>query len=295
LVTVIALVGFFSLGCAAFNSDSPPEPAGDPDVNDAPGLDRAPQTQQLAAYASSRYGYCDAKMISLVWGASVQDAKVTLGSKVLSNLENLADADIASGRERSLAAFDSNRELRCSYEEAGYSYEDAVLLGQVWGVDSWEAKMRIERKVLLGSESYLNDQLQQARNLSNVPDSNPSDDLMEVFLNSRYGYCDAKMISLVWGSSVQDAKVTLGLKVLSNLENLADADIASGRERSLAAFETNRELRCSYEEAGYSYEDAVLLGQVWGIDSWEAKMRIERQVLLGDLSVVRQALSSVKR
>ena len=163
LVTVIALVGFFSLGCAAFNSDSPPGPVGDPDVNDAPGLDSAPQTQQLAAYASSRYGYCDAKMIALVWGSSVQEAKVTLGSKVLSNLENLADADIASGRQQSLAAFETNRELRCSYEEAGYSYGDADMLGQLWGVSSWEAKMRIERKVLLGDLSFVRQALSSVK------------------------------------------------------------------------------------------------------------------------------------
>lgn len=301
LVTVIALVGFVSLGCASLSIDegnvtsSEPDASREHDQHDEPNSTLLLQDRErLAAFGSSRYTYCDAKMIALVWGSSVGDAKLTLGQKVLSRLTDLADDDIAEGRAQALAAFDSNSAIRCTYQEAGYTSDDAVLLGAMWGMESWDAKLHIERKILWGNEPLVQEALEQARSGSHVPDSTVQDSHFERFLNSKYTYCDAKMIALVWGTSVFDAKGILGQKIDSGLTDLADADITSGRAQALEAFDSNPAIRCSYEEAGFSYSDAVRLGELWGIDSWDAKLYIERKVLLDDLSSVTQALKAKK-
>ena len=160
LVTVIALIGFVSLGCASLGSDDDPVAPIEPGASE--GSDRH-DGEHLAAYRASRYTYCDAKMIALIWGSSVDEAKVTLGQKIDSGLTDLADIDIRNGRAQALEAFDSNVAIRCSYEEAGYTYDDAVLLGELWGIDPWDAKLHIERKVLLDDLTSVKQALEGAK------------------------------------------------------------------------------------------------------------------------------------
>ena len=85
------------------------------------------------AYSASLYGYCDARKIAAVWGQSISQAKITLGNKVLANLQHLADADIASTANR----------VPCSWEDSQFSYNDAVRLGQYWGRQPHEAKAKV--------------------------------------------------------------------------------------------------------------------------------------------------------
>ncbi|MEL6342256.1 MAG: hypothetical protein AAFV53_03935 [Myxococcota bacterium] len=278
LITLIALIGFVAPAVSH---------AGD-------GPDHAAHAQDpLQVYANSRYDYCDAKMLSIVWKNSVYEAKVTIGQKIINGLTGLADQDIATGRQQALNAFESNPQMRCNYMELGYSYEDAAKLANVWGLPgAWEAKQVIERKYLFGDNDYTRRLLSQANNSSNTP---TQAQLFQAYAAS-YDYCDAKMIALVWKSSINDAKLTLGRKVMGGMQGLAAQDIANGRQQALAAFETNRGVRCHYHEAGYDYNDAELLATYWGLpNTWEAKMTIERKLLFGNKDLIKQALENAKR
>ena len=93
------------------------------------------QTAEMNAYANSIYGYCDAKKIAAVWGRDIGSAKAVIGAKILNNLQHLADQDIASTRNQ----------VRCGWDEAELSYNDAVRLGQYWGRQPHEAKLKVEQ------------------------------------------------------------------------------------------------------------------------------------------------------
>lgn len=88
------------------------------------------------------------------------------------------------------------------------------------------------------------------------------------YVNSSYGYCDAKKIAAVWGRNVGEAKSIIGDKILANLQHLIDQDIQSTRGRVF----------CSYQETDLSYSDAEKLGRYWGRPTHEAKEKATRMV-----------------
>lgn len=83
------------------------------------------------AFQSSRYNYCDAKMLGAVWGFNADRGKIEIGMKILNgiegNLEPLFEQSRQAGNE-------------CGWEDTGLTYEDAVRLAAVWETTPLEAK-----------------------------------------------------------------------------------------------------------------------------------------------------------
>ena len=100
----------------------------------------------MDAFASSKYGYCDAKKIAKVWGGSIGAAKVVIGEKILNNLQSSADAFIAS----------TQNSVRCDWGDTELSYEDAEKLAKVWGRSVEGAKTKATRLVSeMGNKKFL--------------------------------------------------------------------------------------------------------------------------------------------
>ncbi len=112
-----------------------------------PAISPETPTDPFALFVDSKYGYCDAKVLSKVWGQDTFESKSTIGQFILRNEAGLLETKLGDARTRALADM-SNREIRCHYSEIGVTYEDAVSLSTFWGIDSWEAKMRVEEKYL---------------------------------------------------------------------------------------------------------------------------------------------------
>ena len=87
----------------------------------------------IDAYASSSYGWCDAKKIAAVWRIGIGQAKTTIGNKILARATNLLDQDINSR---------NGRRVRCSWGDTQLSYNDAVKLARHWRVQPHEAKQK---------------------------------------------------------------------------------------------------------------------------------------------------------
>lgn len=98
------------------------------------------------------------------------------------------------------------------------------------------------------------------------------------YVNSSFGYCDAKVLAALWGESIDEAKTSIGRMLMNDERPLLEDKLNGSRERALESF-SNRDIRCHYDEIGLGYEDAVALGTFWSIDPWEAKMRIEEKFL----------------
>ena len=117
---------------------------------------------------------------------------------------------------------------------------------------------------------------------------------LDAFFRSKYNYCDAELLSEFWGQSLGETKARIGRKVIWGrggipyLEQyLVDARIQAIQQESQL---------CTFHEAGYTYDDAVALAEFWGDPSpWEAKQRIERNLLLGKQKAVDSALRRVGR
>lgn len=111
---------------------------------------------------------------------------------------------------------------------------------------------------------------------------------INVFFNSDYTYCDAEILANYWEQSITEAKARIGRKILWGdgglpfLEQfLLDARIKALQSPSL----------CYYRLSRYSYYDAVALADFWGEPTpWDAKLRIEKNLILGNDEIVGEAL-----
>ena len=273
MLTVLVLIGF-SLACSGFGEEDPPPVIQQPTEH---AVDHQPDVAQQSAsdwFFSSRYEYCDAKLLAGMWGdTSIGEAKDAIGGFLRDGEQDLLESKLGWAREAALAN-SSDRSLRCTYSEIGFSFEDAVALGELWGIDSWDAKLRIEEKYLFNGEmgrEIVRDTLNSAQG-----GSGEHADPFEAYVQSRYEYCDAVVMGGLWGVDPWDAKSKIGylLREGSDVDTLL-------REAQLAAANNldNHRLRCDYDTIGYSYDDAEALGALWGIDTWDAKVRIEEKYL----------------
>lgn len=116
-----------------------------------------------------------------------------------------------------------------------------------------------------------------------------SDEELQTFGFSEYNYWDARVLSEFWGTSVLEAKATIGRKLGFGAENKAylRQNLLDAQLKALSRVD---ELKL-YADSGYGYEDAASLATFWGDSSpWESKLRIERNLIMGDDEVIREAL-----
>jgi hypothetical protein len=115
---------------------------------------------------------------------------------------------------------------------------------------------------------------------------------LDTFFASEYTYWDAAQLADYWGQSLQEAKARIGRKILWGPADVAILEqfLLDARLASLQALEETENLRF-YAESSYSYSDAVALAEFWGDASpYEAKLRIERNLILGNAGEVATAL-----
>jgi hypothetical protein len=110
--------------------------------------------QEHNAYDDSGYTYCDATLLAAAWHVSVWDAKAAIGGKLLNHwTASEIDQEIAPGRHL----------RQCSFDDEGYSYEDAQALGRLWGMDPLDSKIKIGRMLTAGRRYDVTRVLAQAR------------------------------------------------------------------------------------------------------------------------------------
>lgn len=116
---------------------------------------------------------------------------------------------------------------------------------------------------------------------------------IRAFGNSQYTYWDARVLANFWGNSVMDAKTYMGRKLLAGMHSkaLLEQHVLDARVKALANVE---DLKLFYD-AGYGYEDAADLADFWGDSTpWQTKMRIERNIIMGNNQGVRRALTMAR-
>ena len=127
------------------------------------GQQRAAPTQQDAwnKYFTQGYNYCDALVLAAFWGEkSAGDAKARLGHKMLAFGPAEGRLHITSARAKALKK--PVEEMPCWYTDGGYTYDDAVLLGNYWG-SGLESKSKMTRLLVEGRDSVIKAALKAAK------------------------------------------------------------------------------------------------------------------------------------
>lgn len=123
---------------------------------------------------------------------------------------------------------------------------------------------------------------------------------LQAFFNSKYDYWDARVLADYWGQSVSDAKARMGRKILWGPENVAILNqfLVDARVNALQSVKPakNPSSYKFFRESNYSYDDARKLAIFWGDRSpMDAKLRIERNLILGNNEMIEQALRYSRR
>lgn len=118
-------------------------------------------SQAFNKYFNNGYNYVDAKVLASYWGGSPSQAKVRLGHKMLSF--GPSDGRYHVGQARGQATRGSFWNWPVSFTDGGYTYNDAVLLGNYWGGGPSNAKMKLARNLINGKDSWNRAALSAAR------------------------------------------------------------------------------------------------------------------------------------
>lgn len=123
------------------------------------------EQKDLEAYSRSKYTYIDAKLLAKMWNKEVSDVKIHIGFKLLSG--PLASAELeqnlVDARIKALASVNSSQGLTY-WQDSGHTYDDAVALAKLWGESSpWNAKVRVEKNLILGNEEVIKKSVSLAR------------------------------------------------------------------------------------------------------------------------------------
>jgi len=233
----------------------------------------APVIPTLENYRVGEWTFCDVHVLARTWGIDEAAASERISTKVVAGNAAAVKATLETGR----GAITFDGWSTCPYHEAGYSYDDAEALGRAWGVDTQEAKARIERKIAYKIDSGLRAEIAAAPAAPVAAPVSPP---------AGYNQCDAQVLAAHWGIAADQAAESMQMKVSSGNGALLatvmkEARAAKGGDTSLCQF---------WQQEVYSYDDAETLATLWKVDVSEAKARVETAARTGQLSKVNKAL-----
>ena len=231
----------------------------------------ANEEQYIAAYFKEHISMCELRNLSQYWKKEQYETKIMIGKELVAKRDLLPSIKKANSTARKNGVKD------CEYWDLDFNYEDAEVMGRVWGVDTYEAKMKLALHTAENSFKETKNLVQTHRKtLSHQypPQAQPID----IFGISTYDYCHAKMLSKAYGQeSVYDGKLWIGQLLKDNQSTLLDSKLQFARSEA----QKKKENRCDFADTPYTYKDAEILAKAWSISTEEAKTMIEQKYLYG--------------
>jgi hypothetical protein len=209
------------------------------------------QAQEFAAYFAAGYDYQNAQELATIWNdTDINQVKADAGQKLLEGetLPVTADNPPLSQSQPDLADIDA-------FFSAGYDYQDAVTLAGMWKVGSYSAKIKGGKLLLAGGDLP-------------IPPSGPPTQAGTAIIGTN----SASKAALGRLTKAQRAKLAKAgkLVVVPGSSSGASSDGESPAD-------------AAYFAAGYDYQDAVALGNIWNeTDINQIKAEAGQKLLDGD-------------
>jgi len=220
-----------------------------------------------------KYTWCDAKILAAVWKKDVSQAKAKIGMNLQAGTtgKKFLDAQLVTAHQNAV----KSPPARCEFHETEFTYEDAEALAKVWKTTVEKAKARVETTVAASGEAAIRKLLPAKQ----APAANPAN---AFFNQERFTYCDAKLLSAAWKSSMSDTKAVMGTKIEAHAEPYLESELATARKGT--------KVRCSYGDEGFTYADVEKLAAKWKLTPEKAKAMIETKLVAGQVKTIRDAL-----
>ncbi len=130
----------------------------------------AVRTQQDAFFASERYDYWDAAVLSTYWDQDLGESKARIGRLLLSGTEEnmiVLGNSLGDAQRRRIQRLGTDPlqlyEQYTTPEGNALTYDDAVQLAEYWNLSSaYDAKLRVEEKLILSDPEGIDQALRDA-------------------------------------------------------------------------------------------------------------------------------------
>ncbi|MEO0967769.1 MAG: hypothetical protein AAFX80_05350 [Cyanobacteria bacterium J06639_18] len=128
----------------------------------------ARRNREINAFNRSAYDYWDARVLADYWGQSIDQSKARIGRKIMAGGRAVAILEqfLVDARVQALGSTRSSlsRNRYRFFSESKYNYRDASDLAKFWGDRTpLEAKLRIERNLIMGNDEIIEEALRFAR------------------------------------------------------------------------------------------------------------------------------------
>jgi hypothetical protein len=171
-----------------------------------------PAPSDVASRAAAWRAQCDAHLLARAWGMAEDAAVARAQAKVAAGQE----AEVAAARASAAATVTPTGFEVCPYHEAGLTYDDATALALYWNLaDPYEAKVRVETKLLEGQEVALVETVDVARasfdrNADAGAEVEVEQMLLQTYFEAGFDWCDAELLGRMWKTDFYSAKIRWG-------------------------------------------------------------------------------------
>lgn len=234
---------------------------------------------EIERFLESQYTWCDAALLAAHWQQSSLEAKARIGRKIGWGDIDVLESYLAGARRSVQGEIPED----CAFYNNGFTYEDAELLAEYWGVSIVEAKAGIGKALFNGESTRIRSKLEELS-----ADQASAPEAVAVFLNKGYTYCDARLVAASWNLEPYQAKVEIGSKILALGTGAAEETVGLLRREAPPGF------RCSYTDEGYTYDDMVALSRYWNETVEETKTIVENKLLWGLNENIQLALAEAR-
>lgn len=229
---------------------------------------QAGENTYIAAYLKEPISTCELRNLGSYWNKPATDTKIAIGKTLTEKKDLLPIIQKANEQARAKGVAD------CDYWSLDFSYEDAEVMGKAWGVDTYEAKMKLARVAARQSFSEAKKLVAKQKGAK----AKPSQTGEAAFFASKYDWCHAKMLSKAYGlNTVYEAKVWMGDIINSGDLGLLQNKMSFARDQAIA----NPGNQCSFMETRFTYKDAEVLAGMWKMKTSEAKITLQNKYLYG--------------
>ena len=232
---------------------------------------QANEDAYISAYIEAPISNCEVRNLSSYWSKSTKETKIAIGQAITEKKDLLPVIQKANQSARDKGVAD------CEFWDLDFTYEDAEVMGKAWGVDTYEAKMKLANIAAKESFSVAKKLVgQHTAKQKSAP--KPKQTGEDAFFSSKYDWCHAKMLSKAYGlNSVYEAKVWIG-----NILNTGDLGLLQAKMGfAQGEAEKNPQNQCSFTETRFSYQDAEKLASMWKVSTAEAKVALQNKYLFG--------------
>ncbi|HET9187734.1 MAG TPA: hypothetical protein VFN80_07260 [Acidothermaceae bacterium] len=268
--TGVAALGVPSSNTASASAASSPTPLPSP-------VSSEEAQRALDAYFAAGYDYNDAMQLAVLWKMpnDALTVKTAAGEKLLAG-ETLPIKP-STPPESSASAAEINDTN--AFFNAGYTYDDALKLTQLWNLpDAYHAKVSGGQKLIAGQTLPI----KPGSTPSSIETASPAglaDSALTAYFNAGYDYSDAMQLAKLWNMTDPSVvKTAAGEKLLAG-QTLPIKP--SGTPVTPPSAQETAEVDAFFN-AGYTYNDAAQLAALWKLaDAYHAKILGGQKLLAG--------------